>query len=134
MAPHGQGTGQEGVFGDEADQEGKAGEAGVRRQDQDQGGGGLQAAVQDRLRLRRCRRPAGRVSDTTVGVPELNGRAWARAASTETPRNIAPRMVLMITSVVRALAAWGSRNTLTPLEMASVPVMADPPLAKARAT
>ena len=39
----------------------------------------------------------------------------------------------MITKVVRALAACGSRNTLTPLEMASVPVMAEPPLAKARA-
>ncbi len=43
-------------------------------------------------------------------------------------------MLLMITKVVRALAACGSRNTLTPLEMASVPVMADPPFAKARAT
>ena len=40
----------------------------------------------------------------------------------------------MMTSVVRALSAWGSRKTLTPLEMASVPVMADPPLANARAT
>ena len=69
-----------------------------------------------------------------MGVPELKGRAWASAARTETPRNIAPRMVLMMTNVVRALAACGLRKTLTPLEIASVPVMADPPLAKARAT
>ena len=38
----------------------------------------------------------------------------------------------MRTRVVRAFLAWGSRKTLTPLEMASVPVMAELPLAKAR--
>ena len=37
----------------------------------------------------------------------------------------------MITSVMRALRDSGARNTLTPLEMASVPVSADPPEAKA---
>src|SRR5438270_8212422 len=73
------------------------------------------------------------ISETTVGRPELKGRAWARADRTDTPRNIDPRMVLMTTRVNRALAAWGSRKTLTPFDMASVPVMAEPPLAKARA-
>ena len=34
--------------------------------------------------------------------------------------------------VVRALRAWGARKMLTALEMASVPVMAELPLAKAR--
>ena len=40
--------------------------------------------------------------------------------------------MLISTSVVRALRAWGVRKMLTPLEMASVPVMAELPLAKAR--
>ncbi len=40
--------------------------------------------------------------------------------------------MLISTSVVRALRAWGVRKMLTPLEMASVPVMAELPWAKAR--
>ena len=59
------------------------------------------------------------------GCPTVKGTAWVKAARTETPRNMAPRMVLMSTSVVRAFVAWGSRKMLTPLEMASVPVMAE---------
>ncbi len=55
-----------------------------------------------------------------------------RAASTDTPRNMAPRMVLIRTKVVRALRAWGTRKMLTPLEMASVPVIAELPWANAR--
>ena len=54
------------------------------------------------------------------------------AASTDTPRNMTPRIELISTSVVRAFRACGSRKMLTPLEIASVPVMAEPPLAKAR--
>ena len=42
-----------------------------------------------------------------------------------------PRMTLMITSVMRALRDSGARKTLTPLEMASVPVSAEPPEANA---
>ena len=38
----------------------------------------------------------------------------------------------MSTNVVRALRACGTRKMLTPLEMASVPVMAELPLANAR--
>ena len=38
----------------------------------------------------------------------------------------------MSTRVRRALGIWGSRKSGTALEMASMPVMADPPLAKAR--
>ena len=37
----------------------------------------------------------------------------------------------MITSVMRALRDSGGRKTLTPLEMASVPVSAEPPEANA---
>ncbi len=64
--------------------------------------------------------------------PTTNGTLWVSAASTDTPRNMTPRIVLMSTSVVRALRACGFRKMLTPLEMASVPVMAELPLAKAR--
>src|SRR5579884_1181557 len=67
----------------------------------------------------------------TVGVPDTNGIGWVTADSSDRPRNIEPRMVAMATRVLRALSDWGSQNTLTPLEMASVPVRADPPLAKA---
>ncbi len=72
------------------------------------------------------------ISETTVGVPETKGTAWVKAARMDTPRNIVPRMVLIRTSVVRALRAWGSRKILTPFEIASVPVMAELPLANAR--
>ena len=40
----------------------------------------------------------------------------------------------MMTMVIRALRASGRRKTLTPLEMASVPVRAEPPEAKAFST
>ncbi len=67
-----------------------------------------------------------------MGVPDTYGSAWVSAASTDTPRNITPRIVLISTRVVRAFRAWGTRKMLTPLEMASVPVMAELPWAKAR--
>src|SRR5665213_3630354 len=69
--------------------------------------------------------------ESTVGVPDRYGTAWVRAAKTDTDRNMAPRMEAMRTSVVRALRTWGGLNTVTALEMASIPVMAEPPLAKA---
>ncbi len=72
------------------------------------------------------------ISETTVGVPDTNGTLCVSAARADTPRNMTPRIVLMRTSVVRALRACGFRKMLTPLEMASVPVMAELPLAKAR--
>jgi hypothetical protein len=72
------------------------------------------------------------ISETTVGVPEMNGTEWVKAARIDTPRNSVPRMLLIKNSVVRALRACGSRKMLTPFEMASVPVMAELPLAKAR--
>ncbi len=62
----------------------------------------------------------------------MKGTAWVSAARTDTPRNITPRMLLISTSVVRALRACGSRKMLTPLEIASVPVIAELPLANAR--
>ncbi len=43
-------------------------------------------------------------------------------------------MVAISTKVIRALRDSGRRKMLTPLEMASVPVRADPPEAKARRT
>ena len=41
-----------------------------------------------------------------------------------------PRITAMMTRVWRAFLASGWRKTLTPLEMASVPVRAEPPAAK----
>ncbi len=43
-----------------------------------------------------------------------------------------PRIRLIQIIVILALRASGLRNTLTPLEMASVPVRADPPDANER--
>ena len=72
------------------------------------------------------------ISEITVGVPDTNGTLWVNADRTDTPRNMTPRIVLISTRVVRALRAWGLRKMLTPLEIASVPVMAELPLAKER--
>ena len=55
-------------------------------------------------------------------------------ASTEMPRNIAPSREPIHTRVVRALRQEGSRKAGTPFEMASTPVTAAPPEAKARST
>lgn len=64
-------------------------------------------------------------------MPFRYGTAWVSWANTDTDRNMAPRMEAMRTSVVRALRTCGGLNTVTALEMASMPVMAEPPLAKA---
>ena len=53
------------------------------------------------------------------------------AARAAMPSTSDPKTMLMITSVMRALRDSGGRKTLTPLEMASVPVSAEPPEAKA---
>ena len=50
VAPDGELAGQEGVLGDEADEEGEAGEARVGGQDQDEGRRGLQRVEEDRAR------------------------------------------------------------------------------------
>ncbi len=47
------------------------------------------------------------------------------------PSTSDPSTRLMITSVMRAFRDSGGRKTLTPLEMASVPVSAEPPEANA---
>ena len=52
----------------------------------------------------------------------------------ETPRTNVPRITAISTMVIRALRDSGRRKMLTPLEMASVPVRADPPEAKALST
>ena len=67
----------------------------------------------------------------TVGVPASNGRISILAASADRPRNMTPRPVPMSTSVLRALRHSGLRKAGTPLEMASTPVTAAPPDAKA---
>ena len=53
------------------------------------------------------------------------------AASHEMPRNIVPSRMAMITSVWRACFHSTGLKAGTPLEMASTPVMAAPPEAKA---
>ena len=53
------------------------------------------------------------------------------AANAAMPSTSDPSTRLMITSVMRALRDSGGRKTLTPLEMASVPVSAEPPEANA---
>ena len=56
------------------------------------------------------------------------------AASHDSPRNMTPSVLPMITSVVRAFLHSGTRKAGTPLEMASTPVTAAPPDANARST
>jgi hypothetical protein len=67
---------------------------------------------------------------TTVGVPRYGGRGGRPRPAPDADDQI-PRIVLIQTIVIRALRASGWRKTLTPFEMASVPVSADPPEAKA---
>ncbi len=55
-------------------------------------------------------------------------------ARSDTPSTSEPRITAISTMVMRALRDSGRRKTLTPLEMASVPVRAEPPEAKARRT
>ncbi len=49
------------------------------------------------------------------------------AANTVSPATSDPRTIDIQIMVMRALRASGRRKTLTPLEMASVPVSAEPP-------
>src|SRR5438045_9091744 len=67
----------------------------------------------------------------TVGVPAVYTLGCTLAASNDKPRNIAPSVQPMITSVWRAFFHDGSRNAGTPLEIASTPVTAAPPDANA---
>ncbi len=62
------------------------------------------------------------------------GTTCIDAASHEMPMNMTPSSRPMTTSVSRACLASGALNAGTPLEMASTPVMAAPPEAKACST
>jgi len=70
----------------------------------------------------------------TVGVPDAKGIGWVTDARSDTPSTRDPRITAIRTMVIRALRASGRRKMLTPLEMASVPVRAEPPEAKALRT
>jgi hypothetical protein len=74
------------------------------------------------------------ICEITVGVPSSNGAGCSLDASTDRPRNITPSSEPMMTRVVRALRQAGSLNAGTPLEIASTPVTAAPPEAKAWST
>ena len=67
----------------------------------------------------------------TVGVPSAYGIAWTLVERIERPRNIAPSVVPMMTSVGPRVLHSGFLNAVTPLEIASTPVTAAPPDAKA---
>ena len=53
-------------------------------------------------------------------------------AKYETPKTNEPRIVLMITKVLRAFICSGVLNNATPSEIASNPVSDEPPFANAR--
>src|SRR5438876_8087659 len=72
------------------------------------------------------------ISERTESV-EL-GRACMRTARKETLRNRLIARPAMITSVRAAFLDWGRRNAVTPFEIASTPVSAADPDAKARRT
>ena len=69
----------------------------------------------------------------TVGPPELSsdGRIANACAMTVTPMKIAPSRNAMVTMVLAAFFASGGLNAGTPLAIASTPVSATEPPAKA---
>src|SRR3989442_15651257 len=67
----------------------------------------------------------------TVLAPLGSGTTRILAARADRPRNIAPSKHPIHISVVRALRHSGGRKAGTPLEIASTPVTAAPPEAKA---
>ena len=112
----------------------EVGEAGVRGEDQDERGAGLQHEVQDGSEAPTFRRPASPICEMTVGVPFANGATCILAARIDRPRNITPSVEPMITSVSRAFFHSGTWNAGTPFEIASTPVTAAPPFANAVST
>ena len=115
-------------------QTGEVGEARVGREHEDQHRAGLQSEVEQPARAG-CRRRRGRRSARSRSAClRRTARRACATASTDSPRNIAPSSVPMMTSVVRAFFHAGLRNAGTPLEIASTPVTAAPPDAKACST
>ena len=70
--------------------------------------------------------------DTTDGYPPSFGTASISIARYETPMKKVIARTPRMPSVRAALRAWGRRNALTPLAIASTPVRAVDPEAKAR--
>ena len=66
-----------------------------------------------------------------MGVPSCCGKTFVWAASIDRPRNMTPRPAPIITRVWRACFHSGFLKAGTPFEMASTPVTAAPPEAKA---
>src|SRR5262249_40478766 len=72
------------------------------------------------------------ISERTDGVPLSVGSACICTASHETPTNIAIAIAPRVPRVAAGLRPCGRRKALTPLAIASTPVNAVDPEAKAR--
>src|SRR2546430_1540267 len=66
-----------------------------------------------------------------VSVPCSQYTTWNWADNQEMPENRNARIPAIISRVTAALRGWGTRNAGMPLLMASTPVRAEHPLAKA---
>ena len=69
--------------------------------------------------------------EMTVGVPLSNTTGFTRVARIESPRKSVPSVAPMMLRALRAFCHSGLRNAVTPFEIASTPVTAAPPEAKA---
>ena len=76
--------------------------------------------------------PKARMPICASTVRSGSGATPYRKPSPLTTKNMAASIVPMTSMVLRARRAEGSRNTLTPLAIASMPVMAEQPELKAR--
>ena len=135
--------GQEPVLGQHRAQQREAVEGGVRGQDQHERGGRLDVEEADRavaaergrgeLRDHRALRLglAVREAHEVAGVLDVLDARTSRARAV-TPANRVAAMPPMSASVVAALRLFGGLNAGTPLAMASMPVSAVVPEAKAR--
>src|SRR5205807_8406494 len=74
------------------------------------------------------------ICEITVGVPDLKGMACTLVDRADSPKNITPRVEPITTRVSLAFFHSGGLKAVTPLEMASTPVTAAQPEAKALRT
>ena len=131
VAALGELLGHERVVGMEAGQAGEVGEARVGGQDEDQHRGALHDVERHVPERPAAEHGLGDLGDHR-GLLARHG--VQRDARNEMPRNMIPRQVPMTISVERAFFHSGFLNAGTPLEIASTPVMAAPPEAKACST
>ena len=108
---------------------GEVGEARVGREHQDQHRHRLDDQEERRGRRCRCRTRAWRSGRSPS--PPRSGPSACCVASNEMPMNMCRGRTPITMRVVRAFFHSGGLNAGTPLEMASTPVMAAPPEAKA---